>query len=184
MQQSSHTSDTVGFVTADTPVGHLLMAGSEHGLSFVALGDNEHHLLQAMHAHVPAEQPVQCNDRALRSWLEMLLRYFRGEQQSFDIPLAIQGTPFQMQVWEALQTIPYGKTRSYQDIAHMLNKPKAVRAVAQACGANPVSLVIPCHRVIRSDGSLGGYGGGIERKQALLQMEQTFAMAVAKSSVL
>jgi AraC family transcriptional regulator of adaptative response/methylated-DNA-[protein]-cysteine methyltransferase len=176
MKQSSDNSDAMSFLTSDTPIGRLLIAGSEHGLSFVALRDDEHHLLHALQAHIPAGQPIQRNDWELRSWLEMLLRYFRGEQQIFDIALDIHGTPFQMQVWETLQTIPYGETRSYQDIAHMLNKPKAVRAVAHACGANPVSLVIPCHRVIRSDGSLGGYGGGIERKRALLQLEQTFAL--------
>jgi AraC family transcriptional regulator, regulatory protein of adaptative response / methylated-DNA-[protein]-cysteine methyltransferase len=94
-----------------------------------------------------------------------------GDKTHLDLPLDIRGTAFQKQVWQALQKIPYSQTRTYTDIARDIAKPQAVRAVGNACGANPIALIVPCHRVLRSDGSLGGYRWGIERKQKLLIQE-------------
>lgn len=98
-------------------------------------------------------------------------RYFSGELQEFSIPLDLKGTPFQLAVWEQLRNIPYGKTKSYGDIAALVESPLAVRAVGRANGDNPLAIVVPCHRIIRSDGKLGGYGGGIWRKKRLLTLE-------------
>ncbi len=133
------------------------------GLSFEPLSgfDREHH-----HA-------------ILRETAAQLERYFRGELREFDVPLDLQGTEFQKRVWAALLEIPYGETRSYSDLARRLGKPNATRAVGAANGANPVAIIVPCHRVIASNGSLWGYGGGLERKRFLLDLE-----ASAKSSSL
>jgi AraC family transcriptional regulator of adaptative response/methylated-DNA-[protein]-cysteine methyltransferase len=113
----------------------------------------------------------QRNDADLGPWVTTLLSYLNGGQPHFDLPLDVQATAFQRRVWESLQTIPYGSTRSYQKVAEVIGQPAAVRAVARACATNPVALVIPCHRVIREDGTLGGYRWGLARKQALLDME-------------
>ncbi|MGC8873034.1 MAG: methylated-DNA--[protein]-cysteine S-methyltransferase [Chloroflexia bacterium] len=102
---------------------------------------------------------------------QQLEEYFEGKRRSFDLPLVLYGTPFQKTVWQALLEIPYGETRSYQEVAAAIGRPQASRAVGAAIGANPVPIVIPCHRVVRSDGSLGGYGGGLFLKVALLQLE-------------
>ncbi len=100
-----------------------------------------------------------------------LTEYFDGKRRVFSVPLALHGTPFQLSVWEALQSIPYGQTISYRELARRVGRPASVRAVGQANGHNPVSVIVPCHRVIGSDGKLTGYGGGLERKEALLRLE-------------
>ena len=109
---------------------------------------------------------------SLNLWLSKVLEYLNGKTPRVDLPLDLQATAFQWRVWEELRRIPLGETRSYQDIAKSIGKPKAVRAVAGACAGNHVALVIPCHRVIREDQSLGGYRWGLERKEALLQRER------------
>lgn len=108
----------------------------------------------------------------LRKAAEQLADYFSGRRFAFDLPLDVEGTPFQKKVWAALKQIPYGKTRSYQEIAKAIGNPSAARAVGGANGRNPVSVIVPCHRVIASDGGWGGYSGGISIKQKLLQLEQ------------
>jgi methylated-DNA-[protein]-cysteine S-methyltransferase len=111
------------------------------------------------------------DDRAVADVAAQLQQYFRGERRAFDLPLAPRGTEFQQLVWSALQRIPYGETRSYSDIAREIGRPAAVRAVGAANGANPIPIVIPCHRVVGSNGSLTGFGGGIETKRWLLALE-------------
>ncbi len=111
------------------------------------------------------------NDPRFEQWVSALLAYLSGSLPHLDLPLDVQATAFQRRVWDALQTIPYGMTRSYQDVADSIGQPEAVRAVAHACATNPVALVIPCHRVVRKDGSLGGYRWGLDRKRALLAQE-------------
>jgi methylated-DNA-[protein]-cysteine S-methyltransferase len=113
------------------------------------------------------------DDDAVADVAEQLQEYFRGERRTFDLPLAPRGTEFQMDVWRALQRIPYGETRSYSGIAREIGRPAAVRAVGAANGANPIPIVIPCHRVVGSNGSLTGFGGGIETKRWLLALEST-----------
>jgi O-6-methylguanine DNA methyltransferase len=113
----------------------------------------------------------------LRQALEQLRRYFAGEHVQFSCPLDLRGTPFQVAVWEELYRIPYGQTRSYGQIAHAIGRPKAVRAVGAANGANPVAVIVPCHRVIGSNGTLTGYGGGLPMKEWLLTLEGVTSLA-------
>lgn len=108
----------------------------------------------------------------LNEAIRQLKAYFLGERRTFSVPLAAKGTPFQQQVWQALMTIPYGETWSYQDLANAIGNPKAVRAVGTANGKNPISVIVPCHRVIGKDGKLTGYAGGVERKAQLLKLER------------
>lgn len=113
---------------------------------------------------------VKDDDRC-KPYAEQLIEYFQGERTSFTLPMDIRGTPFQQEVWEALQRIPYGETRSYSDISDQLGKPLSTRAVGTAIGANPLLITIPCHRVIAKDGSLAGYRGGLDMKKKLLKLE-------------
>ncbi len=152
------------------PLGFLLVGATEHGLCAVQFGDSEKDLERALGHEYPAAQ-IQRDEARLQAWTKALQEYFQGREFDLHLPVDVQATAFQWRVWQALQKIPYGKTRSYSEIARAIGQPKAVRAVANACARNPVGLVIPCHRVIREDGSLGGYGGGIERKRALLSHE-------------
>lgn len=107
----------------------------------------------------------------LAETIRQLEEYWEGRRTTFDVPLEMKGTPFQEKVWKALQEIPFGKTVSYADIARRIKNPKAVRAVGSANGKNPISIIVPCHRVIASDGTLGGYGGGLKTKTRLLALE-------------
>ena len=163
---------TLRYTVADSPLGRLLLAATERGVSAVYLGDRDADLEQALRQEYP-EATVGRDDVTLRQWLNELLGHLRGQQPHLDLPLDVQATAFQWRVWQELQKIPAGSTRTYGEIAEALGQPTAARAVARACATNPVSVVIPCHRVVREDGSLGGYRWGLKRKQALLDQEQT-----------
>lgn len=113
------------------------------------------------------------NDPLLVKAVRELAEYFRGERRQFDLPLDLDGTAFQLRVWRRLLRIPYGTTRSYGELARAVGRPKAARAVGQACGANPVAIVVPCHRVVAAGGALGGYGGGLKLKRRLLDLEKS-----------
>jgi methylated-DNA-[protein]-cysteine S-methyltransferase len=157
---------------------HLVTEPTEIGpLTLVADGDALAGLYMEMHRHQPDISTfgpaVDGNDRFLKGVVEQLSAYFAGEIQTFDLAVAPKGTPFQQRVWAALQEIPYGETWSYRQLADHIGQPTASRAVGLANGKNPVSIIIPCHRVIGASGSLTGYGGGIERKQLLLDLERT-----------
>jgi methylated-DNA-[protein]-cysteine S-methyltransferase len=115
----------------------------------------------------------------LRETERQLREYFAGERREFDVPMELHGSPFQIQVWEALGRIPYGQTRSYRDIAIAVERPRGFQAIGQANTRNPIPIIVPCHRVINADGSMGGYGGGPERKRRLLALEQKFANLLA-----
>lgn len=152
------------FRLLDTPIGRLLLAGDAAGLRLLLFETGRRGVAPA-----PGWEP----DRgALTEAVGQLTAYFSGTLQEFDLPLAPQGTAFQLAVWEQLRKIPYGETTSYGEIARRLGNPKAVRAVGLANGANPLSVVVPCHRVIGSSGSLVGYGGGLPVKRALLALER------------
>ncbi len=153
-----------------TPLGQLLLATTARGLCAVRLGD-EATTLQTELQHEFPHAEIHADDTQLKPAVEALVQYLSGQQVTLNLPLDIQATAFQRRVWEALQAIPYGETRSYAELAAAIAQPKAVRAVASACAANPVALVIPCHRVIRGDGSLSGYRWGLERKEVLLAQE-------------
>jgi methylated-DNA-[protein]-cysteine S-methyltransferase len=150
--------------TIESPIGQLLLAGDDQGVRF---------LLFSTGRHTAQPKPDWEPDRgSLNESASQLTSYFAGKLRAFDIPLAPQGTPFQQQVWRALCDIPYGTTTSYAELARRIGKPNAVRAVGLANGSNPISIIIPCHRVIGSNGSLTGYGGGLPIKKALLELER------------
>jgi methylated-DNA-[protein]-cysteine S-methyltransferase len=144
---------------APSPIGDLLLVASEEGLVRVEFAG----------AVAPDDAPR--DDKRLAPVLRQLAEYFAGDRTDFDIKLAPRGTPFQLDVWRTLQRIPYGETRSYADIARSIGRPTATRAVGAANGANPIPIIIPCHRVIGSNGSLTGFGGGIGVKRRLLDLE-------------
>ncbi|MBG1270557.1 bifunctional DNA-binding transcriptional regulator/O6-methylguanine-DNA methyltransferase Ada, partial [Nostoc sp. WHI] len=158
------------YAIASCPLGYLLVATTEKGICAVKLGDEanklEHTLLEEFN-----QADIVRNDQIHKEWIQAILDFIAGDETHLDLPLDVRGTAFQKQVWQALQKIPYGETRTYTDIACDIAKPQAVRAVGNACGANAIALIVPCHRVLRSDGSLGGYHWGIERKQKLLIQE-------------
>ncbi|WP_423226588.1 bifunctional DNA-binding transcriptional regulator/O6-methylguanine-DNA methyltransferase Ada [Candidatus Amarolinea aalborgensis] len=164
----------VGYTVAPCGLGQLLLAATERGICAVRLGDSEEELARTLAAEFPAAD-LQRAGTELNGWLADLLAYVDGQQAHLDLPLDVRATAFQRRVWEALRAIPYGSTRSYSDVAAAIGQPTAVRAVARACAANPAALVIPCHRVIRSDGDLGGYRWGLARKRALLAQEAQHA---------
>ena len=158
------------YTVADCALGKLLVAATERGISAVYLGDDE----AALAAELAAEYPAATIERdgvELGAWVEAIVQYMDGHQRSLDLPLDVQVTAFQWRVYEALRAIPYGTTRTYGEIAHALGQPTAARAVGRACATNPVSLVVPCHRAVGSDGSLHGYRWGLDRKQKLLERE-------------
>lgn len=152
------------------PLGRLLVAATEKGVSAVYLGDHDRSLEAALAKEYPAAQIFR-DRNGLQEWVSALLRHLRGQEPHLQLPLDVQATAFQRRVWEELKRIPYGSTRSYSEIAHAIGRPSATRAVARACATNPVSIVVPCHRVVRGDGNLAGYRWGLERKRALLEHE-------------
>lgn len=168
MTKVSYGRGPVVFTTAGVAPGRVLLAATERGVCSVALGTSDEALEQALRERDPT---ATRNDEALRERMDLVLRYLGGEVEQIDLLLDIGGTPFQRQVWEAILAIPYGETCSYQQLSQAVQRPTAVRAVAGACGANPVPLIVPCHRVIRSNGELGGFGAGLGWKRALLDME-------------
>lgn len=149
----------------DSPLGTMLLAASDRGLAGVWF-EGQKHGPDARGWREDASHPV------LQAAVAQLRSYFAGERQDFELPLDLQaGTPFQQSVWSALCAIPRGDTTSYAALARRLGKPQAARAIGAAVGRNPVSIVVPCHRVLGTGGSLTGYAGGLERKTALLQLE-------------
>jgi methylated-DNA-[protein]-cysteine S-methyltransferase len=147
----------------ESPVGPLLLAGSKAGLQLVsfAAGNRARNI----------DPEWRLDNAAFGEVIQQLQSYFAGERKHFDLSLLLQGTDFQKTVWTALREIPYGETISYKELAEMIGKPKAVRAVGAANGANPIPIIIPCHRVIGNDGSLTGFGGGLPLKKRLLELE-------------
>src|SRR6266481_3741447 len=166
------SGETIRFVTVETPLGWALVAATERGICMTALGDDRDSLASALQKRFPAAAVI-AEDAGLKEWADQVVRFITEPGRNLDLPLDIQGTAFQARVWRALQKIRLGRTASYSEIAAALGQPKAVRAVAQACAANKLALLVPCHRVIRSDGDLGGYRWGLERKRALLARERT-----------
>lgn len=166
----------IGYTLVDSQLGRLLVAATQRGVCAVYLGDSDQPLEAALTKEYP-EATIHRMDSNFSAWVNAILSYLDGKQPQLDLPLDVQATAFQRQVWQALQTIPYGETRTYEEIAESVGKPKAARAVGHACATNPVSMVIPCHRVVRSNGELGGYRWGLDRKAALLKTEQEHVLA-------
>ena len=156
--------EKVYYQQMDSPVGQLLLAATEKGLRRLHFQRGEP--LRPDRNEVWIESEI-----ALRPYQEQLLAYFRGELREFTFSLDLVGTPFQKKCWDALRHIPYGTTCSYRDLAQAVGSPRGFRAVGQANHNNPVAIVVPCHRVVGADGSLTGYGGGMENKEKLLRLE-------------
>ncbi|ADI00064.1 methylated-DNA--[protein]-cysteine S-methyltransferase [Salisediminibacterium selenitireducens] len=157
----------------NSPLGDLTLVKSEKGLCYIEFGSSKDticHVRRKLRTRQIRDELVW-NEDELTAVKTQLEEYFNGERTSFDVALDMKGTPFQKLVWEKVNQIPYGKTKSYKDIAVEIGAPKAVRAIGGANNQNPVPLIIPCHRVIGSNGSLVGYGGGLDKKEKLLDLE-------------
>ncbi len=160
------------YAISDTPLGRMIVAATERGISFLGFGDNDDDLVAELSSDFP-EARIERDSGALREALSEILENFDHLTPALDLPLDIQATAFQARVWQALRDIPPGETRTYQEIARTIGKPKAARAVGRACATNPVSLVVPCHRAVGSGGALTGYRWGVERKRELLDRERS-----------
>lgn len=165
--------ETIRYEILDTSLGRLLVSVSEHGVCELSFGDDDGELIASCKQRFPKAQIAPANKRT-RDMAAALVAAVESPSGAPDVPLDMRGTPFQRAVWEQLCAIPAGSTISYGELARRVGRPKAVRAVAQACGANPVAVIVPCHRVIGADGSLTGYASGIERKRILLEREGAF----------
>ena len=156
-------------ITLDSPIGPLLIETNDKALTHISLPQNGRQPSEA-----PSIGELRKEEGApeiLEEVVRQLTEYFAGERTEFDLPIELDGTEFQRDVWTSLAEIPYGKTVSYADLATMVGRPSAFRAVGQANGANPIPIVLPCHRVIASGGGIGGYGGGLPMKRQLLGLE-------------
>jgi AraC family transcriptional regulator of adaptative response/methylated-DNA-[protein]-cysteine methyltransferase len=164
-------SVSIRYLTLDSPVGRMLLAATEHGVCALSFGDSEADLVEELQREFPAAT-LRRGGALLRRWVRALLEHLDGQSPLPQLPLDIQATAFQRRVWEHLQSIPHGATKSYGDVARAIGQKASARAVARACASNPVALAIPCHRVVRGTGEFGGYRWGVERKKALLAMER------------
>jgi AraC family transcriptional regulator of adaptative response/methylated-DNA-[protein]-cysteine methyltransferase len=162
---------TVRYAIADSPLGRMLVAATDKGVCAIQFARSDGELIEGLKREFPfaVRKPDQSG---LQAWVETLLSTMTGHEPNAALPLDIRATAFQRRVWTYLQSIPFGTTRSYGQVAKAIGQPSASRAVARACATNPVAVAIPCHRVVREDGSISGYRWGVERKKALLEMEQ------------
>ncbi|SDS10986.1 AraC family transcriptional regulator, regulatory protein of adaptative response / methylated-DNA-[protein]-cysteine methyltransferase [Halopseudomonas sabulinigri] len=166
----------IDYITGHCSLGGLLLGACELGFCAILLGDDDESLLQDLQRRFPGAS-LQANPDRLRADMQQLLAFIERPRQPLELsmPLNAIGTAFQQHVWEELQQVSNGHTISYSDLAGRLGKPKATRAVASACAANPLAIVVPCHRVLRSDGDISGYRWGVARKRELLRREAAFA---------
>ena len=164
----------IRYTCADSPLGRMLIAATERGICSIQFARSDGELMTGLKREFPFAAR-KADEGGLQSWVNALLRHLRGKDLDASLPLDIRATAFQRRVWAYLQSIPFGATRSYSEVAKAIGRPSATRAVARACATNPVAVAIPCHRVVRQDGSMGGYRWGIERKKTLLEMEQAVA---------
>jgi len=161
----------IRFGVGECSLGAILVGASATGICAILLGDDPDALARNLQDRFPKASLVG-GDAQFEQWMASVIGFVEAPRLGLSLPLDVRGTAFQQRVWQALRTIPVGSTATYADIAARIGAPKAVRAVAQACGANALAVAIPCHRVVRTDNSLSGYRWGVERKQALLQREQ------------
>lgn len=171
----------IQFTTGTSPLGSVLVAATARGICVVSLRESDDGAEELLRARFPKAE-LRRDDEALKKILDNVRERIAGRMLDVEIPLDLQGTAFQREVWSALLSIPPGSTRSYVDVAQAIKRPKATRAVAQACGANPVAVLVPCHRVVMSDGSLGGYSGLPGVKQTLLTAEGALTSTRAELS--
>jgi AraC family transcriptional regulator of adaptative response/methylated-DNA-[protein]-cysteine methyltransferase len=162
---------TIRYTCAESPLGRMLIAATEKGICAIQFARTDGELIEGLKREFPFAMR-KTDGGGLQSWVSALLRHLRGKSLNSSLPLDIRATAFQRRVWAYLQSIPFGETKSYSEVAKAIGSPRACRAVARACATNPVAVAIPCHRVVREDGSMGGYRWGVERKKTLLQMER------------
>ena len=163
-------------VTVDSPLGRMMVGATDRGLCFLQFGDTGEDLLRALEREYPAARHEAMREpypEAFQNWMTALSRHLEGGEPHMDLPLDIRATAFQMRVWNYLQSIPYGEVQSYREVAEGIGQPTASRAVARACASNTVAVLIPCHRVIRGTGELGGYRWGVARKRTLIDRERS-----------
>jgi AraC family transcriptional regulator of adaptative response/methylated-DNA-[protein]-cysteine methyltransferase len=163
---------TLRYATVPTAVGRMLVAVTEQGIAAVSLGETEAALVASLRSDYP-KAVLRRDRKALKKHVSQLLKRLSGSAAVGRLRLDVKATAFQCKVWQALQQIPRGQTRSYQQIARAIGQPTAARAVARACAGNSIAVAIPCHRVVRGNGQLAGYRWGLERKQRLLALERT-----------
>ena len=168
------TNTTIKFALGECSLGSILVAQSDRGICAIQLGDEPQPLLQELQDRFPKAELIGA-DKKFEQTVAHVISFIETPALGLDLPLDIRGTAFQQRVWQALTEIPLGTTASYSEIAQRIGAPKAFRAVAMACGANSLAVVIPCHRVVRNDGNLSGYRWGVERKQILLKNESDYA---------
>ena len=161
---------SIRYTLADSPLGRMLIAATEKGICAIQFAASDDELEHGIKREFPFAQRRR-DDNALAEWKNSVLRQMSGHKLNAALPLDIQATAFQRRVWAQLQAIPFGATRSYAQVAKAIGRPTATRAVARACATNPIAIAIPCHRVVRTDGGMGGYRWGVERKKTLLELE-------------
>jgi AraC family transcriptional regulator, regulatory protein of adaptative response / methylated-DNA-[protein]-cysteine methyltransferase len=166
----------ITYAVTDSAIGRLLIGATSRGVCAISLGDNDADLAAVLRDEYP-EAVIRRDDAAFPEWVTPIVRHLAGEQADLHVPVDVRATDFQDRVWAELRAIPYGTTRTYRQVAEALGEPMAFRAVGHACATNPVAVVIPCHRVVRADGGLGGYRWGLQRKRALLSREKEVATA-------
>jgi len=169
--RSGGTGNVIRFAVGQCSLGAILVAATDKGVCAIEFGDDPEALVRALQDRFPKAQLLG-GDEAFERLVAKVVGFVEAPAQGLDLPLDIRGTAFQQRVWKAIRAIPPGATASYRDLAKRLGAPKAVRAVAQACGANDIAVAIPCHRVVRTDGSISGYRWGVARKRALLAREK------------
>lgn len=171
----------ISYAIADCSLGRVLVASTDRGISAVYLGDKDSYLVATLRKEYPHAE-IQRGSGEHSQWVRAIVQQLAGADPRLDLPADVVATAFQRRVWEALRSIPFGTTRTYSEVARLLGRPRATRAVARACATNPAAIVIPCHRVIRTDGSLGGYRWGLDRKKFLLDQERRNAGSKADSA--
>jgi len=170
----------IQFAVGQCSLGSILVAASDKGICAILMGDSPDELINDLEKRFPKAEFIG-GDRDFEQRIALVIGLVETPQSGLNLPLDIRGTAFQQRVWQALQTIPAGSTLSYSQLAERIGAPKSARAVASACAANPLAIAIPCHRVVRSDGSLSGYRWGIERKRTLLNRESTHSQRQQKA---
>jgi AraC family transcriptional regulator of adaptative response/methylated-DNA-[protein]-cysteine methyltransferase len=168
--RSGGVNEDIRFAVGECSLGTLLVASSKKGIAAILLGGEPDKLVRELQDRFPKARLIGA-DREYEALVARVVGFIEAPGQGLDLPLDIRGTAFQQRVWRALQDIPVGRTVSYTELARRIGSPKAVRAVAGACAANSIAVAIPCHRVVRNDGSLSGYAWGVERKRALIAKE-------------
>lgn len=176
---------SISYVSTESPVGLMMVGATNRGLCFVQFGESHRELLEMLRNEYPAatlEPMKRPYPRQFALWMEALSRHLRGDLPHLDLPIDVRATAFQFKVWRYLQSVPYGEVQSYAEVARAIGRPGATRAIARACASNRLAIVIPCHRVIRSNGELGGYRWGLERKRVLIDRERAVRAGTLRHS--